>query len=58
MKRRMLPIVMMIAVVLLCMGCRNTSGTHSRKITDMKGRDIVLDGDVAAWMRTMLGQWT
>ncbi len=46
MKKRMLLNIMIIAVVLLCMGCRNTSGTHSRTITDMKGRNIVLDGDV------------
>ena len=42
----MLPIAVLTAVVLLSAGCGNTSHTQSRTITDMKGRDVVLNGDV------------
>lgn len=39
-------IAVLTAVVLLCMGCKNASRTQGRTITDMKGRNIVLSGDV------------
>ena len=46
MRRRMLLIAVLTALVLLCMGCKNVSRTQGRTITDMKGRNIVLNGDV------------
>ena len=46
MRRRMLLIAVLTAVVLLCTGCGNASRTRSRTVTDMKGRNIVLSGDV------------
>ena len=46
MRRRMLLIAVLTAAVLLCTGCGNASRTRSRTVTDMKGRNIVLSGDV------------
>ena len=46
MRPRMLLIAVLTAAALLCTGCGKTSQTQSRTVTDMKGRNIVLDGDV------------
>ena len=46
MKRRMLITAVLTAAVLLCAGCGNASGNQSRTITDMKERNVVLNGDV------------
>lgn len=46
MKRKVLLIAVLIAAVLLCTGCAKASQTPSRTVTDMTGRDIVLNGDV------------
>ena len=46
MKRRMLITAVLTAAVLLCTGCGNASGNQSRTITDMKERNVVLNGDV------------
>ena len=46
MRRKIWLIAVLSAVVLLCTGCGKTSQTQSRTVTDMKGRNIVLDGDV------------
>ena len=42
----MLLIAVLTAVIMLSMGCGNASHTKSRTVTDMKGRDVVLNGDV------------
>lgn len=42
----MLLIAVLTAVIMLSMGCGNASHTKSRTVTDMKGRDVVLSGDV------------
>ena len=46
MKRRMLLIAVLTALVLLCMGCGKARQTRERTVTDMTGREIVLDGDI------------
>lgn len=46
MKPRMLLIAVLTAAALLCAGCGNASHTQSRTITDMKGRNVVLNEDV------------
>jgi iron complex transport system substrate-binding protein len=42
----MLLIAVLTAAALLCTGCGNVSHTRSRTITDMKGRNVVLNEDV------------
>ena len=46
MRPRMLLIAALTAMALLCAGCGNASHTQSRTITDMKGRNVVLNEDV------------
>ena len=46
MKGKIWLIAVLIALVLLCTGCGKAPQTQSRTVTDMKGRDIVLNGDV------------
>ena len=46
MRPRILLIAVLTAAALLCMGCGNASHTRSRTITDMKGRNVVLNEDV------------
>ena len=46
MRPRILLIAVLTAAALLCTGCGNASHTRSRTITDMKGRNVVLNEDV------------
>ena len=46
MKRRTWLIAVLSALVLLCTGCGKAPQPQGRTVTDMKGRNIVLNGDV------------
>ena len=46
MKRRTWLIAVLTALVLLCTGCGKAPQPQGRTVTDMKGRNIVLNGDV------------
>ena len=46
MKQRMWLIAVLTALVLLCTGCGKVPPAQGRTVTDMKGRDIVLNEDV------------
>ena len=46
MKRKMRLIAVLTALILLCTGCGKAPQPQSRTVKDMKGRDIVLNGDV------------
>ena len=46
MRRRLLLIAVLSAMLLFCAGCGKASRTQSRTVTDMTGREIALNGDV------------
>ena len=46
MRRRLLLIAVLSAMLLFCAGCGKASRTQSRTVTDMTGREISLNGDV------------
>ena len=46
MRRRLLLIAVLSAMLLLCAGCGKASRPQSRTVTDMTGREIALNGDV------------